>query len=57
MEYPDKYIQDFQRDYYRHGKFKLEVQAPHLAGLADHYKRKYLNTHDWRDCLKVLLEL
>ena len=51
--YPEKYIEAFQKDYYRNGKFNLEVQAPHLAGLADHYKRKYVKTQDWRDCLKV----
>ena len=52
-KYPDRYIKAFRDDYYRHGKYNLEVQAPHLASLADHYKRKYLKTKDWRDCLKV----
>ena len=53
--YPEKYITAFQNDYYRHGKFNLKVQAPHLAGLAEYYKRKYLKTQDWRDCLKVFI--
>lgn len=51
--YPEKYIEDFRRDYERYGKFDLEKQAPHLAGLAYHYKRRYHRTQDWTDCLKV----
>ena len=53
--YPEKYITAFQKDYNTYGKFNLKVQAPHLAGLAEYYKRKYLKTQDWRDCLKVTI--
>ena len=48
-----RYITEFKRDYNKHGKFDLEIQAPHLAGLADHYMRKYRRTKKWTDCLKV----
>ena len=53
--YPEKYIKAFQKGYYTLGKINLTVQAPHLAGLAEYYKRKYLKTQDWRDCLKVFI--
>ena len=55
--YPEKYITAFQKDYYTYGKFNLKVQAPHLAGLAEYYKRKYFKTQGWRDCLKVFISI
>ena len=48
---PYKGIKDFQKEYQRYGEYNLEVQVPHLAGLADHYKRKYNKTGNWTDCL------
>lgn len=48
-----RYLEDFKRDYHRYGKFNLERQAPHLAGLADHYMRRFHKTKNWTDCLKV----
>ena len=48
-----RYIEEFKRDYRKYGKFDLERQIPHLAGLADHYMRRYHKSKNWIDCLKV----
>ena len=48
-----RYIEEFKRDYRKYGNFDLERQIPHLAGLADHYTRRYHKTKNWSDCLKV----
>ena len=51
-----RYIEEFKRDYRKYGKFDLERQIPHLAGLADHYMRRYHKTKNWIDCLKVSVQ-
>ena len=48
-----KLVDEFLKDYRKYGKFNLEVQAPHLAKLASHYEKKFMQTKDWKDCLKV----
>ena len=51
-----RYNEEFKRDYRKYGKFDLERQIPHLAGLADHYMRRYDKTKNWIDCLKVSIQ-
>ena len=51
-----RYIEEFKKDYRKYGKFDLERQIPHLAGLADHYMRRYHKTKNWIDCLKVSVQ-
>lgn len=46
-------IREFQSDYYKGGKFNLQIQAEHLAKLAKHYRNRYGVSGKWRDCLKV----
>ena len=48
-------LQDFQRDYHsaEGGKFNLSAQISHLERLAHEYHRRYNETADWTDCLKV----
>ena len=53
FQFPKEFIESFKRDYYKQGKYKLEVQVPHLARLAEHYREKYQQTQQWTDCLKV----
>ena len=52
-EYNIRDIEAFQADYYKHGKYDLVAQAPHLAKLAAYYEKKYQHTQDWIDCVKV----
>ena len=55
--YNSEDLERFQRDYYRYGKHDLKRQIPHLAALADYYKRKYSRTLDWTDCIKVSVQI
>ena len=52
-EYNIRHIEAFQADYYKHGKYDLVAQTPHLAKLAAYYEKKYQHTQDWIDCVKV----
>ena len=51
----DPDIELFKEIYYTvpGGKYNLEAQVPHLEKLAHRYDKKYQETGDWRDCLKV----
>ena len=53
FQYPERHIISFKSDYYKHGKFNLGVQVPHLVRLAEHYRNRYQQTQQWIDCLKV----
>ena len=46
-------VQEFRKEYFRHTKYNLEIQIPHLATLADHYRRRFSETQHWADCIKV----
>ena len=55
MNDSDPDIELFKEIYYTvpGGKYNLEAQVPHLEKLAHRYDKKYQETGDWRDCLKV----
>lgn len=52
-KFDERYIIEFKRDYYLNTKHDLKAQVPHLARLADYYKKRYAATKHWADCLKV----
>ena len=53
MDYSKELVYQFKQDYKRHGKYKLDVQVPHLARLAEFYHNKYRAMRHWPDCVKV----
>ena len=53
MDYCKGLLSQFKNDYRQYGKYRLDIQIPHLSSLADYYHNKYKATRDWPDCVKV----
>ena len=48
-----KQIESFQQSYLRNGVQGFETQKPYLKDLAETHERRFADSKDWRDALKV----